>query len=277
MSVVSILLGRSTPGTTIARNTEGVESVIRLDATLKEELELPSIVTEHPIEGQKDVSDHIVLKPNRLEITGVITETPFALQAQVAGVATLVASKIGLGLGNAVAGVPGFGGPENAATRFSALATLGTAKTLSGILAPPSVTGQRLDPEAAGGTENIRLRDAVNEFARIRNERVPLTIITGLKRYENYVIENFIFTRATEFGKSLRVNLRLKELNFAVGARVVEFIPVRVLPAEKEALPKSQQGQKSAVETSPEKSERGSSVIRRLLDSASGLFGGGGD
>jgi hypothetical protein len=269
MSFVTMLMGTPTKGTRIARalTKGGIEAAILLDATVRETFSAPSEVTKHPVEGPgPEVSDHVILHPQGLIIEGVITETPFSIRGQVAGVATTIASQVGMRLGNALAGVPGIGGAGNARAIGGAALSAVAAKTLAGVLAPPSVTGRSIDTSEQNlensfrkefklPTDNVRLRDAVNEFLNIREARAPVSIITGLRKYENFVMTDFEVIREVTIGKTLRVRLAFAEVKFAVIGDEIKF-----LPAIKQALPKKAIGKKNADPVTGEK-EAGGSIL----------------
>lgn len=257
MSTVSILLGLPQKGTRIARNVTklGVTSAIFLDATLSENFTAEAEVTQHPVENGIDISDHIILKPKKLSIDGIISETPFSSDSQIAGLATSVAASIGQEIGGAYGGLA---------------ATLGInqTKTMAGLLTPKSVTGGTVrDTEGefrddtAIPSENSRLRDAMNEFELIRLDKQPLTIITGLKKYENYVLTSFQVRRDTKSGQSIQVHLELSEFQVASSQSVKIAVP-----KTKAAVKKVEQGRKNGQEVEQKKS---------WLKSTIGFFKGG--
>src|SRR5690606_38658893 len=147
------------------------------------------------------------------------------------------------------------GSPGDKMALLGAGFAVGVSKTLAGSLAPPSITrtvggkhGVRLDAtkeeneqEFREGlqlpTDNIRLRDAVNEFMNIRNSLAPVVIVTGLRKYENFVLTNFEVVREVTLGKTLRVHLEFQEIQSATIGQQIVFVP-----AVKQALPKASQG-----------------------------------
>jgi hypothetical protein len=275
MSLVTVLMGIPLKGTRISRTLDraGIEASIILDATVKESFSAPSEVTQHPVEEGPDISDHIILRPQKLTIEGIITETPFSLRSQAAGIASTVASQIGMGLGKAAGNNSSYrnvlGGPGNGGAIGGAALTAVAAKSLAGVLSPSSVTGKRLSEDDANEiidedtglrrsdvklpTDNVRLRDAVDEFMLIRASRAPVNIITGLRKYQNFVMTGFDVTRETVIGKTLRVVLEFQEVQFAVIGAEIAFTP-----AVKKALPKTEQGRKSPESVTGDKEKNGS-------------------
>lgn len=262
MALVSILLGQSQKGTRIARDitSAGLTASLYLDATLKEGFTAPVEFTQHPVEDRADISDHGILKCQTLTIEAIISETPFSKESQIAGVAATVAAQIGQGLGGALGGVIG---------------SAAGAKTLAGVLAPRGITGRAvIDSEGNFRSSNnlpagnVRLRDATEELLQIRNSRLPLTIITGLRQYANFVLTNFEITRDTKSGGSIMVALHLQELQIAVSdTRKV------VIPKIKSALPKANQGRKNPTPKAGADAAKSSLLYDIVVAPLKSLFG----
>jgi len=49
---------------------------LELDVTISENHNLPSVVTNHPVEDGSTVSDHIVIEPRTLTVQGLVSNTP---------------------------------------------------------------------------------------------------------------------------------------------------------------------------------------------------------
>lgn len=253
MSVVALLLGIPRKGTRISRtmfqgNKEILASIL-LDATLKEDFSAPSELTQHPTEDGPEFADHIILRSQTLRITGVISETPFSVKGQLAGIATVAGSQVGASIGGSIGG-----GSIVGRAIGSAAGGLAVSKTLAGVLAPPSVT---LDRDLATGRErfrdvddiesdvrrdtnlpgqNSRMRDAVNEFLLIRQARIAVNIVTGLKLYKDFVLTDFNPVREVVMGKSLQVNLTFQQLVFSNPADTLQFTPVERVAQKKLSL-----------------------------------------
>lgn len=263
MSTITALLGIPQKGTRIDRSMTSIGSTatIFLDATVKEMFDAPSEVTQHPVERGVDISDHIILRPQKLSISGKITETPFTQGGQIAGVVSSVAAKIGANLGGALGGV-------NGSAVGGAAATVGASKTLAGVInQPKSVTGANInDPESGDRnyrdlpTENSRLRDAVAEFLNLRETRQAVTIITGLKQYKNFALTSFKVTRDQSTGQSITVDLEFQEIATAESASIA-------IPKTPKGLPNNNQGKKGGVEATPAQNK---SVLAKGYDFLAG-------
>lgn len=71
--VLSLLFGKK-----YAKSTVGG---VTLDATISEDHEFNSRVTNFPVEDGSIISDHIIKEPETLQITGIVTDTPLAILA----------------------------------------------------------------------------------------------------------------------------------------------------------------------------------------------------
>lgn len=233
MALVSLLLGQAQRGTRIARDLTGVgiTSSIFLDATVSEAFSAPSEVSQHPIEAGGEIADHVILKSQKLTIEGVVSESPYSIGAQVAGIVSTAASRIGQSLGGNVGAL---------------LGTVGVSKavTMAGILRPKSVAGGTLtntdedtfrEKNNLPG-ENLRLRDAIEEFLNIRQSRRPVTIITGLKMYKNFIMVGCDISRDNSSGQSIRVSLEFIEIRVSVTETRQVIVPSTKSGYEKQKL-----------------------------------------
>lgn len=246
MALISLLLGQPQKGTRIDRSVGGATASIILDATVKEDYSAPVEVTTHPVEKGADIGDHVIIKPQKLRIEGKISETPFDVQSQVAGVVNTVASTIGQSLGGALGGIA---------------ATVGSAKTLAGVLKTKSAAGTT-DQDGNFTARDIpgetsRLRDAITEFKNIRDAKQPVTIVTGLQQYTNYLLVGFDVSRGTDTGGSINVSLEFQELLVATSTTVKVEIP-----KIKSALATNNQGKKKANPLDGEKGKKASFLLQ---------------
>lgn len=68
MSIISLLFGNQKQPNTIAG--------LSIDATLEEVHERQVEITDHPVEGGSTIQDHIVNRPRRVRLRGMVTDTP---------------------------------------------------------------------------------------------------------------------------------------------------------------------------------------------------------
>lgn len=62
-----------------------IDSIV-LDATLSEVHSGAAQVTEHPVEGGVDISDHVIQRPDELDITGVVSNTPIEILERIGNI-----------------------------------------------------------------------------------------------------------------------------------------------------------------------------------------------
>lgn len=240
MALIALLMGQPQKGTRIDRMVGKKAVQMTLDATLQESFSAPIELTNHPVENGVDITDHVILRPKTLTIQGIITETPLSLQASLRGGVATVAASIGASLGSAIVGTA------------AAIGVSSSAKSLSSVFQERSVTGNLLEESG----ENIRLKDAISEFLAIRDAKAPITIVTGLQQYKDYLLKSFTCTRDQQTGRSIRVELQFQELQLASSQLVTVAIP-----KIKAALPKQEQGRKVGEQVG---GKRGQSVLSKL-------------
>lgn len=243
MAFVSILLGSPRKGTRIVRDLAGLSSAIFLDATLSESITSTVELTQHPVERRADITDHAILRPDKLCIKGIITETPIDKFAALTGAVASVASTIGQGLGGALGGAGGALGALGGGVGVTS-----ALKSRVGLLNARTVNDQvLLDPEGKVRADNklpadnVRLRDAIKELTDIKNARQPLKIITGLKLYNDYLLTSVKIEKGKK--RAIIVELEFDEFFTATS----QLIAAKPIPKHRNALPKTTQGKKDAV------------------------------
>lgn len=210
--------------------------LLKVDATVNEGHGLSSQATKHGIEDGSEISDHIIKQPRTLTMTGVISDDPIDL-AEVA-------------VGN-VSGIAGgiFGGIAGAAV------TGITAKIGSSLVA---------------SAEGKPTKSAFEVFEDIHEFGVPVSIITGLRDYNNMVMEKLVIFR--EPGRS-------NELRFRASFSQIQVVLSEIIPVPKEAIAddvgppaidQTKQGNKAAEAASD-------AVQGKLLDEKSWAYGWGQD
>lgn len=151
-------------------------TVIQLDASLKENHSRKSTLTKFPIENGTSVSDHKILEPFELEITGIITDSPLSgVQQLITEVATTAASAL----------IPPVG--VIAATTAGSLLFRAIANAQS-----PSVA-------------------AYLQLLQLQSNAAPFDVITSLYRYPSMWISNLSVPRDAETGKALIFTVSLTQ------------------------------------------------------------------
>lgn len=75
MSVINFLFGNRTPS---GFNLSGIVE-FDADLTIEENHERAAEVTEHPVESGAQISDHVILSPERLRLSGFVTDAGVAV------------------------------------------------------------------------------------------------------------------------------------------------------------------------------------------------------
>lgn len=212
----------------------GTKAVIALDATTKESYTTKAEATQHPIEKGADITDHIILKPDKLSISGIVTATPFpsGLAAVLAGLSTTVVSKVGSALG-----------PFGAA----AGAVVGAA---AGSSAATSIFGSSVRD----------LGSVANEFKKLKESKQILQIVTGLKTYSGYVLTSAVIGRTDKTGGSITVDLEFDECQ-----TVDSQTTTAAIPKKSGAIPGQDKGNQSKQGLTDDENGRGSSLLKKLF------------
>jgi hypothetical protein len=155
-------------------------TVIQFDASISEKHGRESPPTEFPVEDGDVISDHIIIKPTTLELTGIISDTPIGgVQQLLTSLATTAASAL----------IPPVG-VVAASAAFSLF----------------SVGGQSKSPSMR----------AYEQLLSIQFQGQGLTVFTSLARYPNMYIKSLSAPRDAQTGKVLLFTLSLIQLTIVV-------------------------------------------------------------
>ena len=213
--------------------------VIPIDAVTSETFEFSSDITSHPVETDTDISDHIVLKPRTLSLEGVVSETPLFLSQSLLAVGAAAAGQLG----------------------DKAIGSLGrVAGSAAGGLAGKSVAGL-----LGVADYNDRLTNAIDELVKARNEKTPIIIQTGLRKYPSddessfYFLQSCNIKRRQGTGRAIEVSLKFIEV-----VKVQSQSVIVTFPKEIDASKKQNVGRQSAAPQTPEKEARSSLALQGL-------------
>lgn len=163
-------------GKTKVQFIQNNKTVITLDASISEAHSRASTPTEFPVENGMVVSDHILIKPFTLEITGIISDNP------IGGIQGLLT--------------------EAATTLTSALLPTKALTAVSGAVSLMSAIAKSKSPSAA----------AYVNLLSLQQNGQPMDVITSLYRYSNMWISNISVPRDAASGKILLFTIQLKQL-----------------------------------------------------------------
>lgn len=213
--------------------------VIPIDAITSESFDFTSDITSHPVETDTDISDHVILKPRTLSLEGVVSETPLFLNQSLLAVGAAAAGQLG----------------------DKAIGSLGrVAGSAAGGLAGKSVAGLLGIADYSN-----RLTDAIDELTKARNEKTPIIIQTGLRRYPSddetsfYFLQSCSIKRRQGTGRAIEVSLKFIEV-----VKVQSESVTVTFPKEIDASKKQNVGRQSAAPQTPEKEARSSLFLKTL-------------
>jgi hypothetical protein len=163
-------------GKTRVQFIQNNKTVITLDASINETHTRESPPTEFPVESGPTVSDHIIVKPFALEITGIISDTPIGglgglLQEAATSLATKLIPPAGI---SAVTGAMGL------------ISSLAGSKS-------PSVA-------------------AYGQIIQLQQNGQPFDVLTTLYRYPNMWIKSISVPRDAQNGNVLLFTVNLVQL-----------------------------------------------------------------
>jgi hypothetical protein len=151
-------------------------TVVQFDASIKENHKLDSTPTKFPIEGGQSISDHMILQPQSLELTGIITDTP------IGGAEALISE---------------------------------VATTLTSALLPPVgvvAASAAYSLFKAGADSSSPSVAAYGKLLQLQKNAQPVNVYTSLYMYENMWITSISAPRDAETGKSLIFSMTLEQL-----------------------------------------------------------------
>ena len=206
--------------------------LIQIDVTTVETHGFSSKATVHPIEDGSNISDHVIKKARTLSLGGVISDTP------ITAISAPTESVDGVG-----------GSPIRGSSKTQ------VSKTTSKI-------GSLILSEGSGKIS----KTAEEIFESMSEERLLLTIITGLKTYTNMVLEDFKVNINPRTASSIAFSATFREVIIAV-SEVVE-VPLEVIDEEvrDSASPKDNKGKLPANEAEGKVEEKGSSLLSKLKE-----------
>lgn len=163
-------------GKTKVQFIQNNQTVITLDCSLNETHSRMSPPTKHPVENGATVSDHIIVEPFSLEITGIISDNPIGgLQGLLTEAATTLAS--------ALIPTPGLTAIAGAMGLVSAIA--GSKR--------PSVA-------------------AYLQLIQLQQNGQPFDVLTSLYRYPSMWISSLSVPRDAGSGSMLLFTVKLEQL-----------------------------------------------------------------
>lgn len=201
----------------------------------------------HDIEGGDQITDHIIKRGVQLTLNGLISEDAYldtnrliSIEEDQTGPEVWTGERlqrIGSGAFSGIAGSLVGGGVPGAAV------TYGYSKLAGSILQKPSQPGVQTAPPQ--DTSPIKVKSAYQMFEQIYENRLPVTIITGLDAYPNMVMESLSMPRNQGTTRSLPFTASFRRVNF-VWSNTVTIPAMADRATADRGTPKQNQGNKQS-------------------------------
>lgn len=210
--------------------------LMEVDATISETHEASTTLTETEVESGAKINDHVTLNPLSLTIEGAVSENPISIIGAAAGAA---ASAVGAKVGAAKGALPG------------AAATVGIA-SIGGLVSSAL--------SSSSGPKSRAKEDVYDYLMELRNNRQPITVVTGLKEYSNMIITSISIPRTAQTGQILRFTVVMRQV------KIVQTVTSAIsIDTVKAAADKGKNLGKQATKTASDKTGKGSSVLFKLF------------
>ncbi|MCK5603279.1 hypothetical protein KAR91_15455 [Candidatus Pacearchaeota archaeon] len=202
--------------------------LLKIDATQSLEHRMSAKATRHEIEDGGFVSDHVILNGRSLTIQGVISDNPINLLEAASGNISGVVGGVAGGVVGAVA---------------------------TGVIS-------KIGSDLISNGEEKPSVDAMSMLDLVYENKIPLTIITGLKTYVNMIMESFTAPQNPRNAGSLNFTGSFTEV------RIIESeeVDIPAVSTDNEGAIKTKtEGKKPVEELNEATTEKGSSLLFKIL------------
>lgn len=176
------------------------EIIFSFDSILSESHSSSATITEREVEatqGQQSntINDHLVLAPETVTLTAMITETPITLAS------LLVGGALGFAVGNN--------------TNFG-------ANLAAGVLGGLAISALSTTEFDNGNTleSGTRTTNAYEILQGMQKSRLVFDMLTGLKLYKSMMIESISVDKNADLGKDAQFTATLKKVNIVTSELV---------------------------------------------------------
>jgi len=185
MSSLSLILGEAQFRTTLAE--------LRIDAALSIQHNATATPSKNPIEARSgdpidNFTDHVRLENRTVSIEGLVSEAPLSVIGSAFNIFTGAASGL---VGSQLSGQLGGFATQALAAGLGSIAGMIASRNEDDLQYP-----QR----------------AFDYLQELRDNRIPFSILTRLRKYENMIITNISVPQAAVDGGSLRFTAQLEQI-----------------------------------------------------------------
>ncbi len=229
MAALSVIFDKPKNTQINAKNEDGTErELLILDMSTNITHTNSANPTDNPIEDGSIIGDHVDVPPKIVSFEGVMSEAPITLKQALVG-----------NVAGAIAAIGGASGTA-AGTLFT-----GVAATLGGLLMNES---------------GNRVTDALNTMLQLQEDAIPVTLITGLRAYNNMILTQFNPTENAQTGDSLRFTASFKEIKIVRSEQII--LPASQLDS---TVANSASSKQSKGKQTPTETTRGQSGLSRIF------------
>lgn len=224
-------------------------SVILVDVTLSDTTKYEAEPTEHPVEKGADVTDHILVKPRQITITGIVSDAPIELKDAYSEKGLLNQLQDAAG---AVTGAIG--------QKFGKSGVVAGVGAAIGGVAANALFASSVNPA-------VQTRDAL---INLLESKTPVNIQIARKNFPNMVLTSLEFPRDPSLGQAIKFTASFKQIRKVSSKKIIvksSKEEVRHTAGEKESL-----GKQGANETDAATEVKGSVLYK--LNNSFGLIKG---
>jgi len=198
------------------------------DCTVSEGHSHTADITDYPVEDGSVYSDNMYINPKKLSLETIISDDPITLEGAMLG---------------------------NAAAAF------GNIPTPAGALAAGAVAG--IGGALLNKDTKQRSLDHFRILTQLQENKVMITVVTGLRVYPNMMIAGMDFPRTKETGRSLKTTISLTEIKIAQTEKVK--IPPKNTK-KKGSVKKRSQGNKPGTAATAAQEAKGKTIAKSMFD-----------
>lgn len=166
--------------------------IMVFDAVTKTQHQSRLVKTKHPVENNANISDHTIKLPEVVTLSGVVTNHPLSLANSAVGA-------ISTGVGSALTPILG------------SVAQFATARLGSALLNNPEKADERLGGRVLKDNQTRNML-AYQILQELQVNSIPVSIVTGLKVYENMILTNIETSETTKTSHALVTSATFEEI-----------------------------------------------------------------
>ena len=175
-------------------------SVILVDATLSDNVTLEAELTTNPVEKGIGVTDHVIIKPKKIEVEGIVSEAPIQLESAYSEKQLLGQLKDASG-----------GALGAVAQKFGANPIIQGATAAVGGILTNNLFSKSQSPA----------QETKNALITILEGKNPISIQVGKQSYKDMVLVSLSFPRDPSLGQAVKFRATFQEIRTVSSEEVI--------------------------------------------------------